>query len=169
MEFYQCAKFHILTLYGFLRYCGWKLKKKKKNKKQQQQNEELWKWTFIILITFLLSNFWGPQYFDHRCEDGFLIECLLPRKTRIFQMYGSDAGQPVPSLYTKGLSPLCDSANPRVCTFVHTCTNFILIGCCISEGSLHVPIIMYGLQLFTVVLQNYNNNILFTELFTWRC
>ena len=23
-------------------------------------------------------------------------------------MYGSDAGQPVPSLYTKGLSPLCD-------------------------------------------------------------
>ena len=26
-------------------------------------------------------------------------------------MYGSDAGQPVPSLYTKGLSPLCDSSN----------------------------------------------------------
>ena len=24
-------------------------------------------------------------------------------------MYGSDAGQPVPSLYTKGLSPLCDT------------------------------------------------------------
>ena len=24
-------------------------------------------------------------------------------------MYGSDAGQPVPSLYTKGLSPLCDN------------------------------------------------------------
>ena len=23
-------------------------------------------------------------------------------------MYGSDAGKPVPSLYTKGLSPLCD-------------------------------------------------------------
>ena len=23
-------------------------------------------------------------------------------------MYGSDTGQPVPSLYTKGLSPLCD-------------------------------------------------------------
>ena len=25
-------------------------------------------------------------------------------------MYGSDAGQPVPSLYTKGLSPLCDTS-----------------------------------------------------------
>ena len=25
-------------------------------------------------------------------------------------MYGSDAGQPAPSLYTKGLSPLCDGA-----------------------------------------------------------
>ena len=25
-----------------------------------------------------------------------------------FRMYGSDAGQPAPSLYTKGLSPLCD-------------------------------------------------------------
>ena len=24
-------------------------------------------------------------------------------------MYGSDAGQPVPSLYTKGLQPLCDN------------------------------------------------------------
>ena len=23
-------------------------------------------------------------------------------------MYGSDAGKPMPSLYTKGLSPLCD-------------------------------------------------------------
>ena len=30
-------------------------------------------------------------------------------ETRIFQMYGSDAGQPVPSLYIKGLSPLCDT------------------------------------------------------------
>ena len=27
---------------------------------------------------------------------------------RILQMYGSDAGQPPRSLYTKGLSPLCD-------------------------------------------------------------
>ena len=25
-------------------------------------------------------------------------------------MYGSDAGQPMPSLYTKGLSPLCDNS-----------------------------------------------------------
>ena len=25
------------------------------------------------------------------------------------QMYGSDAGQPPPSLYTKGLKPLCDT------------------------------------------------------------
>ena len=24
-------------------------------------------------------------------------------------MYGSDAGKPMPSLYTKGLSPLCDT------------------------------------------------------------
>ena len=30
-------------------------------------------------------------------------------------MYGSDAGQPMPSLYTKGLSPLCDS---ELCVFV---------------------------------------------------
>ena len=29
-------------------------------------------------------------------------------------MYGSDAGQPVPSLYTKGLSPLCDSKRNNV-------------------------------------------------------
>ena len=32
----------------------------------------------------------------------------MATETQIFQMYGSDAGQPVPSLYTKGLSPLCD-------------------------------------------------------------
>ena len=32
----------------------------------------------------------------------------IATETRIFQMYGNDAGQPVPSLYTKGLSPLCD-------------------------------------------------------------
>ena len=28
-------------------------------------------------------------------------------------MYGSDAGQPVPSLYTKGLSPLCDTSKKK--------------------------------------------------------
>ena len=31
-----------------------------------------------------------------------------PTETWILQMYGSDAGQPPRSLYTKGLSPLCD-------------------------------------------------------------
>ena len=37
-------------------------------------------------------------------------------------MYGSDAGQPVPSLYTKGLSPLCDIGiffDMLVCTKFH--------------------------------------------------
>ena len=33
----------------------------------------------------------------------------IATETQILQMYGSDAGQPVPSLYTKGLSPLCDT------------------------------------------------------------
>ena len=32
----------------------------------------------------------------------------IATETRILRMYGSDAGQPMPSLYTKGLSPLCD-------------------------------------------------------------
>ena len=31
-------------------------------------------------------------------------------------MYGSDAGQPVPSLYTKGLSPLCDNLHLYILT-----------------------------------------------------
>ena len=30
-------------------------------------------------------------------------------ETWIFRMYGSDAGQPAPSLYTNGLPPLCDT------------------------------------------------------------
>ena len=33
----------------------------------------------------------------------------IATETWIFQMYGSDAGQPVPSLCTKGLLPLCDN------------------------------------------------------------
>ena len=33
-------------------------------------------------------------------------------------MYGSDAGQPMPSLYTKGLSPLCDIVTTNVCVTV---------------------------------------------------
>ena len=38
----------------------------------------------------------------------------IATETRIFRMYGSDAGQPPRSLYTKGLSPLCDSL-PTLC------------------------------------------------------
>ena len=43
MEFYQCAKFHFLTLYGF-----WDTvveTEEEEEEQQQQQNEELWKWT----------------------------------------------------------------------------------------------------------------------------
>ena len=32
----------------------------------------------------------------------------IATEMRILQMYGSDAGQPPRSLYTKGLSPFCD-------------------------------------------------------------
>ena len=35
-------------------------------------------------------------------------------------MYGSDAGQPVPSLYTKGLSPLCDFCGVFIEKYVYT-------------------------------------------------
>ena len=38
----------------------------------------------------------------------------IATETWIFRMYGSDAGQPVPSLYTKGLSPLCDRDHQNV-------------------------------------------------------
>ena len=34
----------------------------------------------------------------------------IATETRNLQMYGSDAGQPPRSLYTKGLKPLCDRA-----------------------------------------------------------
>ena len=47
-------------------------------------------------------------------------------ETRILQMYGSDAGQPPRSLYTKGLSPLCD-------IYIYTCTTTICIGLCIGS------------------------------------
>ena len=33
---------------------------------------------------------------------------------QIFRMYGSDAGQPARSLYTKGLPPLCDSLDIHI-------------------------------------------------------
>ena len=33
-------------------------------------------------------------------------------------MYGSDAGQHIPSLYTKGLSPLCDTIGKLYTVFI---------------------------------------------------
>ena len=42
---------------------------------------------------------------------------LKIRDPGILQMYGSDAGQPPQSLYTKGLSPLCD-----LLTYTCACT-----------------------------------------------
>ena len=40
-------------------------------------------------------------------------------------MYGSDAGQPMPSLYTKGLPPLCDNTHEK------TALKYVSIsGCC---------------------------------------
>ena len=47
-------------------------------------------------------------------------------------MYGSNAGQPVPSLYTKGLSPLCDVNNLLL---VHS-ANIILLAISLSIVSL---------------------------------
>ena len=44
-------------------------------------------------------------------------------------MYGSGAGQPVPSLYTKGLSPLCDIASsvlPDTVSLLNVSTRFYL-------------------------------------------
>ena len=38
------------------------------------------------------------------------------------QMYGSDAGQPPRSLYTKGLSPLCDNSYDCI-TIASRCSN----------------------------------------------
>ena len=48
-------------------------------------------------------------------------------------MYGSDAGQPMPSLYTKGLSPLCDCKGVHTCTL--NCWKFLAIGS--HEGAPH--------------------------------
>ena len=39
-------------------------------------------------------------------------------------MYGSDAGQPVPSLYTKGLSPLCDKDRTSQTTYENSVALF---------------------------------------------
>ena len=42
-------------------------------------------------------------------------------------MYGSDAGQPVPSLYTKGLSPLYDIQS-CILGLLYTCLDETKIG-----------------------------------------
>ena len=39
----------------------------------------------------------------------------IATEMQIFRMDGSDAGQPVPSLYTKGLSPLRDNTYVVAC------------------------------------------------------
>ena len=45
-------------------------------------------------------------------------------------MYGSDAGQPMPSLYTKGLSPLCDNMYSRyIFSRKHTCDDVDRVAC----------------------------------------
>ena len=57
-------------------------------------------------------------------------------------MYGSDAGQPVPSLYTKGLSPLCDNIIIYIYMFnIYVYINVCMCACvhggipCVSLGT----------------------------------
>ena len=52
---------------------------------------------FTILTTFPLSDF--GHFFRTPYFDGFQV--CIAMETRILQMYGSDAGQPARSLYTK--------------------------------------------------------------------
>ena len=56
-------------------------------------------------------------------EDGFRIECVLPRKHGFFRMYGSDAGQPH---IQRGYCPFVMTRrcfHDPCCPYLHTCTN----------------------------------------------
>ena len=48
MDIYQYAKFRLSTQSGY-----WDTLVETEEGQQQQQDEELWKWTFTILTTFL--------------------------------------------------------------------------------------------------------------------
>ena len=63
-------------------------------------------------------------------------------------MYGSDAGQPMPSLYTKGLSPLCDSKQKECSVYYSLSTE--RYGECrqqttwSSDSTDHVALLVFG-------------------------
>ena len=70
---------------------------------------------FYNFNNFPVVQFWSFFEDPHILTIGTLWWRRIPdwvpiaTETRIFRMYGSDAGQPPRSLYTKGLKPLCDT------------------------------------------------------------